>query len=54
MRISAIAKKTKTPVETIRYYERIGLIPRTEREPSGYRNYSLKATNLTGGNTSFL
>ena len=42
MRISAISKKTHTPIETIRYYERIGLIPRAERELSGYRNYSEK------------
>ncbi len=40
MRIGALAKKTDTGIETIRYYERIGLIPRATREISGYRMYT--------------
>lgn len=40
MRIGTLAKKTNTGIETIRYYERIDLIPKAERERSGYRIYT--------------
>jgi MerR family mercuric resistance operon transcriptional regulator len=33
-------KRTSCPIETIRYYERIGLLPEPPRTPSGYRIYS--------------
>lgn len=39
MRIGAIAKTAGIPVETIRYYEKIGLLPEPDREQSGYRSY---------------
>ena len=35
-----LAKKTGCNIETIRYYERIGLLPTPNRSPSGYRVYS--------------
>ncbi|GIX16433.1 MAG: hypothetical protein KatS3mg119_0619 [Rhodothalassiaceae bacterium] len=37
--IGRLARCTGTSAETIRYYERIGLLPRPERLPSGYRVY---------------
>jgi len=37
--IGELAKATGTKVETIRYYERIGLLPRPERTPGNYRAY---------------
>jgi len=40
MRIGTLARKTDTGIETIRYYERIGLIPKATREASGYRAYT--------------
>lgn len=40
MRIGALARKTDTGIETIRYYERIGLLPKATREASGYRLYT--------------
>lgn len=40
MRIGELAKKTGCHLETIRYYERIGLMPAPERSLSGYRQYS--------------
>ena len=38
--IGKLAKATGTSVETIRYYERIGLMPPPPRTPAGYRLYS--------------
>ena len=35
-----LAKKTRVNVETVRYYERRGLIPEPPRSYSGYRQYS--------------
>ena len=38
--IGDLAKTTATKVETIRYYERIGLLPEPERTAGNYRSYS--------------
>ena len=38
-RISAAARRTGLPVSTLRYYERIGLLPAPGRTDSGYRAY---------------
>lgn len=38
--IGALAKETNTKVPTIRYYERIGLLPAAARTGSNYRSYS--------------
>lgn len=37
--IGALASATDTKVETIRYYERIGLLPKPERTAGNYRRY---------------
>src|SRR3546814_3461292 len=42
--IGDLAKATATKVETIRYYERIGLIPAPARTQGNYRSYT--ADNL--------
>ncbi|GGY78395.1 Cd(II)/Pb(II)-responsive transcriptional regulator [Marinobacter zhanjiangensis] len=39
MRIGQVAEKAGTPVETVRYYEKIGLLPPPDRELNGYRDY---------------
>ncbi len=39
MRIGRLAKHAKVNVETIRYYERRGLVPAPARTRSGYRDY---------------
>lgn len=39
MTIGALSKATETNVETIRYYERIGLLERPGRTASNYRAY---------------
>jgi MerR family Zn(II)-responsive transcriptional regulator of zntA len=40
MRIGELSKQCSIPVETIRYYEKEGLIPAPPRNASGYRDYS--------------
>ena len=37
--IGALSQRTATRVETIRYYEHVGLLPRPPRSPGGYRQY---------------
>lgn len=37
--IGKVAKQAEVPIDTIRFYEREGLIPRPARRPSGYRDY---------------
>ena len=38
--IGALSKHTGTNIETIRYYERVGLLPAPGRSSGGYRVYS--------------
>ncbi|MBA2305868.1 MAG: heavy metal-responsive transcriptional regulator [Acidobacteria bacterium] len=45
MRIGQLAETTGVSVDTLRYYERIGLMPRAHRTPSGYRDYPDGARN---------
>lgn len=40
MRIGELARATGTKVETIRYYEREGILPAADRTDSNYRDYS--------------
>lgn len=39
MRIGELAKQTGCDVETIRYYEKAGLLPEPGRSDAGYRQY---------------
>lgn len=39
MKIGELARATQTPVETIRYYEREGLLPQPPRSEGNYRLY---------------
>jgi len=39
LRIGDLARATGTKVETIRYYERVGLLPSPGRTPGNYRAY---------------
>ena len=43
MTIGKLAKQTDVTVETIRYYERRGLLPKPRRTPAGYRLYPPEA-----------
>jgi len=43
MKISELADQAGVMPSTVRYYERIGLMPSPPRTPSGYRNYDDEA-----------
>ena len=45
--IGQLAKKANVNLETIRYYERRGLIPEPPRNKSGHREYSFEAVTRT-------
>ncbi len=40
MQIGKVAEAAEVSVQTIRYYERIGILPEPDRSRSGYRQYS--------------
>lgn len=40
MKISEVSEKCKLPADTLRYYERVGLIPSVQRNQSGHRDYN--------------
>jgi Cu(I)-responsive transcriptional regulator len=46
MRISTAAGQAGVNVQTLRYYERRGLLPRTARRTSGYRDFSPDAVGI--------
>lgn len=39
MQIGQLSKRTDTPIDTIRYYERNGVLPAPDRQASGYRSF---------------
>lgn len=41
--IGQLARRAEVPLQTIRYYERRGLLPSPPRSPSGYRMYGPEA-----------
>lgn len=41
MRIGELALRAEVGVDTVRYYERQGLLPVPERQASGYRSYGI-------------
>ena len=43
VRISELADSAGVPTSTVRYYERVGLLPKPERGSSGYRSYDAHA-----------
>jgi DNA-binding transcriptional MerR regulator len=40
MKIGEVARKTGVTVDTVRFYERRGILPPPPRQPSGYRTYT--------------
>jgi len=44
--IGQLAKETGIKVDTIRYYEKFGLIPKPSRQESGYREFTQKHIEL--------
>lgn len=39
MKIGELAKRAEVAIDTVRYYERQGLLPAPQRQASGYRRY---------------
>jgi DNA-binding transcriptional MerR regulator len=39
VRIGEVANRSGVSVDTVRFYERLGVLPSPERESSGYRDY---------------
>ena len=39
MKIGQLAQRADVPIDTVRYYERNGILPKPERQASGYRRY---------------
>jgi DNA-binding transcriptional MerR regulator len=48
MRIGQLAAQTAVSVQTIRYYERRGLLKKPRRLSSGYRDYSPEEASILG------
>jgi MerR family mercuric resistance operon transcriptional regulator len=46
--IGQLAKSANVNLETVRYYERKGLLPKPSRNESGYRQYSLNDVKRIG------
>jgi Cu(I)-responsive transcriptional regulator len=46
IRIGEVARRADVNVQTLRYYERRGLLPSPRRRPSGYREYSPETVRL--------
>ncbi|WP_102144179.1 MerR family transcriptional regulator [Mycobacterium hubeiense] len=46
MRTSEVAAAAQVNTQTLRYYERRGLLPQPDRTPSGYREYTADAVRL--------
>ncbi len=43
LKIGEVARQSGLAIDTIRYYERAGLLPPPARRPSGYRSYGAEA-----------
>ncbi|HET7743300.1 MAG TPA: MerR family transcriptional regulator, partial [Gaiellaceae bacterium] len=48
MRVGEVAERAGVNAETLRYYERRGLLPAPERTPSGHRRYDEETVRLLG------
>jgi len=46
--IQEVAKRTGLSIDTLRYYERIGLLEPVRRDQSGYRRYSQQDLDWIG------
>lgn len=46
MKIGQVAAEAGVNIETLRYYERRGLLAEPERRPSGYREYPQRTVSL--------
>jgi DNA-binding transcriptional MerR regulator len=45
LRIAELARAVGVPTDTVRYYERVGLLPAPNRTAGGYRDYDVSAVD---------
>lgn len=45
MNIKNVAEMFELSIDTLRYYERVGVIPPVKRDKNGYRNYTMMDLN---------
>lgn len=45
MKINEVSKKFSVAADTLRYWERVGAIPKVSRDQAGYRNYDQEDLN---------
>lgn len=45
LKVSQLAERAGVGIDTVRYYERAGLLPEPPRRPSGYRDYPPQAVD---------
>jgi MerR family mercuric resistance operon transcriptional regulator len=48
IQIGTLSARSGVHIETIRYYERVGVLPRPPRSPSGYRRYDSEDVKRLG------
>jgi DNA-binding transcriptional MerR regulator len=48
LRIGEVASRSGVSVDTVRFYERVGVLPEPERRPSGYREYTADTIGRIG------
>src|SRR5215207_5581780 len=48
MKIGQVAKHAGVSIDTVRFYERRGVLPAPDRTPSGYRTYKESTVNASG------
>ena len=48
MQIGELSQKTGCNIETIRYYEKVGVLEPADRSPGGYRVYSIEQQKRLG------
>jgi DNA-binding transcriptional MerR regulator len=48
MKIGEVASASGVTVDTVRFYERVGVLPEAARTPSGYRDYARETVERIG------
>ncbi len=48
MKIGEVASESGVTVDTVRFYERVGVLPEAARTPSGYRDYASETVQRIG------
>jgi DNA-binding transcriptional MerR regulator len=46
-KIGHVAREAGVTIDTVRFYERRGVLPTPQREPSGYRRYPMAPSSAS-------